>query len=308
MPPRYRPRCPAPGSAPWPGAGRTPGRSGGDRHPNDTHAPIAREALLAGKHVVIDKPFALDLAEGEGAGRVGGEAAAAAQHLPQPALGRGLSHRAPPAGRGALGQVAQFESHFDRYRPEVRQRWREAGGPGSGLWFDLGPTSSISRSSCSVSRTGCRRIWASSAPAPWRRLLPCGAGLWRDAGHSARQLSGVGHHAPFRHPRQSMAPSSSSAWTCRRSSSRRGKRPPAADWGVDQRPGQLSQIRDGQLLQQRRGWRGGDYGAYYRGVCAAIRGRRQPGAGRRGSGGDGLAGPGPGERPAGAAPALSEAV
>ena len=27
--------------------------------PNDTHAPIARQALLAGKHVVIDKPFAL---------------------------------------------------------------------------------------------------------------------------------------------------------------------------------------------------------------------------------------------------------
>ena len=40
---------------------------------------------------------------------------------------------------GRLGRITHLESHFDRYRPEVRQRWREGGGPGSGLWYDLGP-------------------------------------------------------------------------------------------------------------------------------------------------------------------------
>lgn len=35
--------------------------------------------------------------------------------------------------------MGYFESHFDRYRPEVRNRWREQGGPGSGIWYDLGP-------------------------------------------------------------------------------------------------------------------------------------------------------------------------
>jgi predicted dehydrogenase len=35
--------------------------------------------------------------------------------------------------------VAHFESHFDRYRPLVRDRWRERAGAGSGLWYDLGP-------------------------------------------------------------------------------------------------------------------------------------------------------------------------
>jgi predicted dehydrogenase len=39
---------------------------------------------------------------------------------------------------GALGEIAHFESHYDRYRPEPRQRWREQPGPGSGIWFDLG--------------------------------------------------------------------------------------------------------------------------------------------------------------------------
>ena len=40
---------------------------------------------------------------------------------------------------GELGPIAHFESHFDRYRPQVRPRWRERAGPGSGLWYDLGP-------------------------------------------------------------------------------------------------------------------------------------------------------------------------
>ncbi|WP_250848050.1 Gfo/Idh/MocA family protein, partial [Escherichia coli] len=40
---------------------------------------------------------------------------------------------------GDLGEVSYFESHFDRFRPQVRDRWREQGGPGSGIWYDLGP-------------------------------------------------------------------------------------------------------------------------------------------------------------------------
>src|SRR2546427_9344844 len=32
-----------------------------------------------------------------------------------------------------------FESHFDRFRPELRPTaWREQPHPGSGIWFDLG--------------------------------------------------------------------------------------------------------------------------------------------------------------------------
>ena len=38
-----------------------------------------------------------------------------------------------------MGALSHFESHFDRYRPEVRARWREQDEPGAGLWYDLGP-------------------------------------------------------------------------------------------------------------------------------------------------------------------------
>jgi len=106
--------------------------------PNIAHFDLARKALNAGKHVVVDKPFTNTVAE--------------ATELVKLAKARGrllsvfqerrwdsdfLTLRKVLAD-GALGEVAHFESHYDRYRPEPRQRWREQPGPGSGIWFDLG--------------------------------------------------------------------------------------------------------------------------------------------------------------------------
>ncbi len=39
--------------------------------PNDLHYPVAREFLQAGIHVICDKPLALSLEEGSGAGAPG---------------------------------------------------------------------------------------------------------------------------------------------------------------------------------------------------------------------------------------------
>ncbi|WP_374013241.1 oxidoreductase [Pseudoxanthomonas koreensis] len=107
--------------------------------PNHSHAPLALAALAAGKHVVVDKPFALD------AGQAQEMIAAAAR------TGRMLSvfhNRRWDADflalralvqSGALGEVVELHSHFDRFRPQVPDRWRDREGPGSGLWYDLGP-------------------------------------------------------------------------------------------------------------------------------------------------------------------------
>ncbi|MCW5662725.1 MAG: oxidoreductase [Piscinibacter sp.] len=107
--------------------------------PNDSHHPLARAALAAGRHVVVDKPFTLTLAQ--------------ARELEALAAQRGrllsvfhnrrwdgdfLTLRALLAA-GTLGRVVHVESRFDRYRPQVRARWRETAQPGAGLWFDLAP-------------------------------------------------------------------------------------------------------------------------------------------------------------------------
>ena len=108
--------------------------------PNDSHVPLARQCLEAGRHVVVDKPLALH-----------SEDAAALAVLARQ-CGRSISafHNRRWDGDfltlqrliadGSLGQVVSFESHFDRFRPAPRlEAWRESGGPGGGVLFDLGP-------------------------------------------------------------------------------------------------------------------------------------------------------------------------
>lgn len=106
--------------------------------PNETHAALARAALEAGKHVVVDKPFTLDAGEAE------------ALIALADAAGRKLSvfqnrrwdsdfltvRRLVDDGR--LGEIAYYEAHFDRFRPEIKQGWRETEAPGAGLLYDLG--------------------------------------------------------------------------------------------------------------------------------------------------------------------------
>jgi predicted dehydrogenase len=107
--------------------------------PNDSHFPLASAALLAGKHVVVDKPFTVTLAEARALVLLaeGRERLLSVFHNRR-WESESLATKAILAS-GALGEVVHFETHIDRFRPIVRQRWRENTGPGAGLWFDLGP-------------------------------------------------------------------------------------------------------------------------------------------------------------------------
>jgi len=106
--------------------------------PSTTHFEVARAALLAGKDVVIDKPFAGTVQE--------------AQTLMDLAGNQGLFLSVYQNRRwdgdfltvkqliqdGLLGEVFHYESHFDRFRLDIRTGWRETGGRGSGILYDLG--------------------------------------------------------------------------------------------------------------------------------------------------------------------------
>lgn len=105
--------------------------------PDEFHAAHALAALDAGKHVLVDKPFATTLADAR-------RAAAEAERT-----GRLLTvfhNRRWDADfltlrrlidAGTLGRIVQFESHFDRWRPVPAPVWKEARAGGS--WSDLGP-------------------------------------------------------------------------------------------------------------------------------------------------------------------------
>ena len=106
--------------------------------PNVTHAALAAEALAA-RHVVVDKPFTLTVAEAKGLidlARTKGRVVSVFQNRRWDADFLTLRQ---VIESGSIGEPVHLASRFDRFRPQVPNRWRDRAGPGSGLWYDLGP-------------------------------------------------------------------------------------------------------------------------------------------------------------------------
>jgi predicted dehydrogenase len=107
--------------------------------PNTTHAPLAEAALQAGKHVVVDKPFTVTLAEARALAARSAEAGRILSVFQNRRWDSDFLGIARELAAGRIGQVVEFRSEMSRYRPEIRDRWRERAGPGSGTWYDLAP-------------------------------------------------------------------------------------------------------------------------------------------------------------------------
>jgi scyllo-inositol 2-dehydrogenase (NADP+) len=104
--------------------------------PNTEHGRLAKLCLLAGKHVVIEKPVCVTSAEAEEVARLAGELGLTACTYHNRRLDSDFLTLRAHAEQ--LGPVHYLESRFDRYRPAVRDRWRERPVPGSGALYDLG--------------------------------------------------------------------------------------------------------------------------------------------------------------------------
>ncbi|MGL4766908.1 MAG: Gfo/Idh/MocA family oxidoreductase [Formosimonas sp.] len=107
--------------------------------PTATHAPLAIEALQASRHVVVDKPVALSHDEWQ---TMVDAAQAAHKHL------IAFQNRRWDAdfltlkdliAHNKLGEIVKYEARFDRYNPNVKDRWREHDIAGGGMLYDLGP-------------------------------------------------------------------------------------------------------------------------------------------------------------------------
>jgi predicted dehydrogenase len=108
--------------------------------PNETHFALAKQALLAGKHVVIDKPFAATSAEaGELKELAEKQGVVLAPFHNRRWDGDFLTVRRLLAEE-AVGRLVTYESHFDRFRPLPREdTWKEGANSANGLLMDLGP-------------------------------------------------------------------------------------------------------------------------------------------------------------------------
>lgn len=107
--------------------------------PNATHFPLAKAALNAGKHLVIDKPFTVSLSEARLLRTQAEEAERSVSVFHNRRWDSDFLTLQALLETGTLGRVVSLESRFDRFRPTVTDRWRDHHQPGGGIWFDLGP-------------------------------------------------------------------------------------------------------------------------------------------------------------------------
>ena len=108
--------------------------------PNTSHHPIAKQCLRAGHHVVVDKPFTLTLAEAEELVQLAEQQRRIVTVYQDRRYTGDFATVQQVVSEGGVGRVVSYESHFDRFRPELKPgAWREQNLPGSGVWFDIGP-------------------------------------------------------------------------------------------------------------------------------------------------------------------------
>lgn len=108
--------------------------------PNTSHHPIAKQCLLAGRHVVVDKPFTTTIGEAQELVQLGKERGRVLSVYQERRYTGDFVTLRKVLSEGVLGRIVTFEAHFDRFRPELKPTaWREQPQPGSGVWFDLGP-------------------------------------------------------------------------------------------------------------------------------------------------------------------------
>ncbi len=107
--------------------------------PNETHFEMAAKVLKAGKHLVIEKPFAVSVEETRELISL-----AESNHL-----NMFVFHNRRWDGdfltvqriieQNFLGKIVEYEAHYNRFKPELNPKpWKEAKGPGSGILYDLG--------------------------------------------------------------------------------------------------------------------------------------------------------------------------
>ncbi len=242
--------------------------------PDALHAEQSIAALKAGKSVVVDKPFAATLDDAE---RVAAVAAAS------PGVFSVFQNRRWDAdfltlrrllAEGALGEIAVFESHFDRFRPAVADRWKDRRD--GGVWADLGPhliDQAVQLfgpplgvyADLQAQRRGATAIDYAHVLLLYDRL---------------RVILNMGHLTAESSLRYVVHGDGGSfvkhGLDAQEGQSKAGLRPGDADWGLDPSSGVLTQVVDGRPIRTTPTPERGDYPAFYAAMRDATGGEGPP--------------------------------
>ena len=107
--------------------------------PNPTHFRYAKQALEAGKHVVVDKPFAIRVAEADELIALAKQKQRLLSVFQNRRYDNDFLTVRKVLAEGLLGDIYAYEAHYDLYKPQITTKWKEHTGEGSGALYDLGP-------------------------------------------------------------------------------------------------------------------------------------------------------------------------
>jgi scyllo-inositol 2-dehydrogenase (NADP+) len=107
--------------------------------PNYSHFDYARRALLAGKHVVVEKPFTVTVEEGEELVSLASQHNLILSTFHNRRFDSDFLTVSQVVREGWLGDIVEAEFHYDRYKEDLSPKLhKEMPGPGTGALYDLG--------------------------------------------------------------------------------------------------------------------------------------------------------------------------
>lgn len=106
--------------------------------PDYLHFEMAMGALEAGKHIVVEKPFALRSDQADKIIALGRSKDLMVSVFQNRRWDGDFLTVKKVIDDGSLGRLVSFESHFDRFRNYVQESWKEEKRLGAGTLYNLG--------------------------------------------------------------------------------------------------------------------------------------------------------------------------